>query len=150
MATLALTLHTACSFCSRLSTLLSSIVLRFPSFEALAIAFRDSVYTTHPIYCSLLQILVSVWLKTSSCMRAVPKYIATLTFLHLSCVIGFKFGHLKSVRTKWIWFLAVDNRVAYNTDPSLVLIATWNLQNISFADTLLPAFWLEPFSIIAY
>lgn len=94
------------AFCSRLSTLLSSIVPRFPSFEALAFilgsAFRDSVYT---IDCSLLQILVSVWLKASSCMHAVPKYIATLTFLYLGCVIAFKFGHLKRVRTKLIWIL---------------------------------------------
>lgn len=84
--------------------MLSSVVLRFPSFEALAfilgIAFRDSVYTTHPIHCSLLQILMSVWLKASSCMRAVHKYIATLIFLYLSCVIAFKLGHLKRVKTK--------------------------------------------------
>lgn len=84
--------------------MLSSIVLRFPSFEALAfilgIAFMDSVYTTHPIHCSLLQILVSVWLKAPSCMHAVSKYIATLTFVHLSCVIAFKLGHLKRIRTK--------------------------------------------------
>lgn len=36
--------------------------------------------------------------------------------------------------------LAVDNRVAYSLDPSYVLIATWNLQNIDFADTFLSAF----------
>lgn len=46
--------------------------------------------------------------------------------------------------------LAVDNKVAYNLDPSHVLLATWNLQNIGLADTFLSAFWLEHFSIIAY